>query len=71
MDKDDLMALADVMATYGHVRSWWFERRDNGQLHAFYIPGDRKMYFSRKEIEAYLQPKAWPRPDTDEAKGTA
>lgn len=72
MDTSDLITLADAMATYGHTRGWWFERRDSGQLQAFYIPGDRKLYFSRKGIEAYLTPKPWPRPgEADGAEGTA
>lgn len=72
MDTNDLISLADAMTTYGHARSWWFERRDTGQLRAYYIPGDRKMYFSRPEIDAYLTPKPWPRSDdSNVAKGTA
>ena len=66
--RDELMTLTEAMEQWGHARTWWYAQVEAGRLTFYDVPGDRNTWLRRAEVEAFLEPKPRPRPDT--ADGT-
>jgi len=57
--KDALIWIQDAVKQYERSLSWFQERIKEGQIKAYKIPGDRKQYLLRDDIEALLMPRPW------------
>lgn len=66
----DLMSLDDVIATWGHARSWWYTQINAGQLTVYKAPGDRTPWLSRAAVETFLQPRPKAPGEPDAGTGT-
>lgn len=66
--KDDLIWIQDAVKIYGRSLSWFQDRVKEGTLKAYKIPGDRKQYLLRSDVEVQLAPRPWTAAD-DEADG--
>lgn len=55
--KDDIVWIVDAMRDYQRSRKWIEEQIAAHLLDEIEIPGDRKKYISRNQIEKLLQPR--------------
>lgn len=56
---DDLIWIEDAAQAYNRSRTWLQKQVDEGRLSYAQIPGDRRVYLVRSELEAlfHVQPK--------------
>ncbi len=57
MDTEGLIWIADAVKEYGRSREWLDRQTANGTLSVAKIPGDRRVYLLRKELDALLRPQ--------------
>lgn len=53
----DLIWIEDAVKEYGRSRPWLKEQIDAGRLSSANIPGDKRLYLVRAELEALIQPR--------------
>jgi hypothetical protein len=63
--RDDLLWIQDAAKEYDRSVKWFQECMKEGSIKAYKIPGDRKQYLLRTDIEALLTPRPWT--DEDDA----
>ena len=55
----DLIWIQDAVKEYS-VSLWWFQEQiRNGMLDAYKLPGTKRQYLSRKQIEEAIKPRKW------------
>ncbi len=59
IQRDDLLWIQDAAKAYDRSVKWFQERIKEGEIKAYKIPGDRKQYLLRADIEALLMPRPW------------
>lgn len=57
--KDALIWIQDAVKHYERSLSWFQDRVKEREIKAYKIPGDRKQYLLRADIEALLMPRPW------------
>lgn len=67
VSRDELMSINEAVEQYGHSKPWWFDQIKAGRLTVYDVPGDRQSFLSRKEVAAFMEPKARPRTADSEA----
>jgi hypothetical protein len=65
--KDDLIWIQEAVKLYERSLSWFQDRVKEGSIKAYKIPGDRKQYLLRGDVEALLAPRPWTAADGDGA----
>ena len=53
----DLIWIEDAARAYERSRKWLKEQVDEGKLSYVEIPGDRRLYLLRSELDALFQPE--------------
>lgn len=61
-DVDDLIWIEDAAKEYGRSRPWLKEQVDAGKLSYATIPGDKRLYLLRSELEKFLRPQVERKP---------
>lgn len=69
VDAQGLIWIEDAVNEYGRSRAWFNAQLREGTLSAANIPGDRRVYLVRAEVEALIQPRITRR-DTGTGGGT-
>jgi excisionase family DNA binding protein len=54
MASQEYVWIEDAARTYKRSRDWLYRQIRQGKLKGYTFPGDRKIYLSREEVEAYL-----------------
>jgi len=57
----DLIWIVEAAMKYKRSRDWIDKKIRSGELDKYSIDGDRKVYISRQQLEALLQPRTRPR----------
>lgn len=58
---DDLIWIEEAAKTYNRSRQWLDKQVADRKLSVATIPGDRRVYLLRSELDAMLQPQITPR----------
>lgn len=53
---DDLIPIEEAVQTYKRSRNYLLDRVAEGSLSRASIPGDRKLYLLRSELDAFFTP---------------
>lgn len=56
-ERDEVIWIMDAATEYGRSRKWLDEQIEAGKLSVAQIPGDKKVYLLRPELDALLRPK--------------
>lgn len=57
MTESELVWIEDAVKEFKRSREWLQGQIREGNLTSFEIPGDRRIYLSRKELESLLKPR--------------
>jgi hypothetical protein len=57
MAENDLLWIEDAAREYNRSREWLQRQIKAGKLTAIEIPGDRRLYLSRRELDELLKPR--------------